>query len=201
MLPSYELMGIEARLARGGAKDDPDAQVLQVRQAAVAAILRAPLAGGDAEILLMRRAERHGDPWSGHMAFPGGRRDAGDASLLATAVREVREEVGLDLGAHGALLARLPDIRAVARGLRIDLTITPFVFALRSHVELTLNEEVAETLWVPIRPLALGETSGTFPYQHEDKLVELPCLRVGERVVWGLTYQMLCAFFDVLHAP
>jgi 8-oxo-dGTP pyrophosphatase MutT (NUDIX family) len=110
MLPSYELTALAARLARGEATEDAGASG---RQAAVAAVLRAPPDGGDAEILLMRRAERHGDPWSGHMAFPGGRREEGDATLLDTAIREAREEVGLDLRAHGTLLARLPDIQAV----------------------------------------------------------------------------------------
>jgi 8-oxo-dGTP pyrophosphatase MutT (NUDIX family) len=197
VLPTYELSTLAALLARGSASPDAAAPA---PKAAIGAILRAPPAGGDAEILLMRRAERSGDPWSGHMAFPGGRRDEKDASPLATAVREVREEVGIDLEAHGTLLARLPDVPATARGRRLDMIIAPFVFALRSSVELTPNHEVAETVWAPLGPLARGEAAGTFPYRHEGVLLHLPCLRVGERIVWGLTYQMLRALFDALHA-
>ena len=197
VLPSYGLPELTARLARRGAA--PDAPSTE-RQAAVAAILRAPDGGGDAEILLMRRADRLGDPWSGHMALPGGRREPGDPSLAATAIRETREEVGLDLEAHGALLARLPDTPAVARGARVGMVIAPFVFALRESLALSPNEEVAEALWTPIGPFARGERAGTIPYPHQGATMDLPCLLVGERIVWGLTYQMLQALFVTLHS-
>lgn len=200
MLPSYDLPELTARLARlarrGAAPDVSSTE----RQAAVAAILRAPREGDGAEILLMRRAERQGDPWSGHMAFPGGRRDPGDPSLVATAIRETREEVGLDLEAHGALLARLPDTPALMGGERVGIVIAPFVFALRESPALTLNEEVAEALWTPIGPLARGEVAGTFRHTRHGATLDFPCLRVGERVVWGLTYHMLQALFAVLHS-
>ncbi|MGK3961886.1 CoA pyrophosphatase [Sorangium sp. So ce118] len=209
MLPSYDLAAILARL--GGREAALDAMT-QERQAAVAAILRAPAgppgtapgpAGGqdpgEAELLLIRRAEHPRDPWSGHMALPGGRRDATDASLLETAIRETREEVGIDLAAHGALLARLPDLPAVVRGRRVGMIITPFVFALRTTPELTLNDEVAEALWTPLGPLARGECASTYAYTHEGNVVHLPCLLVNERVVWGLTYRMLEQLFEVLH--
>jgi 8-oxo-dGTP pyrophosphatase MutT (NUDIX family) len=201
VLRSYDLDAIASLLeGRGAALDSSSSE----RQAAVAAILRAPPDPGDAEILLVRRAERAGDPWSGHMAFPGGRREEGDASLLTTAIRETREEVGLDLEAHGALLARLPDTPAVARGLRVGMVIAPFVFALRSaprhRHELRLNDEIAEAIWTPLGPLARGESACTHPYVHQGKHIDLPGLRVGERVVWGLTHHMLQALFAALHA-
>src|SRR5512147_1099599 len=75
------------------------------RVAAVAAVLRQGTDG--VELLFIRRAKRRGDPWSGHMAWPGGKREAGDAGLVACAVRETREEVGLDLQAHGELIGSL----------------------------------------------------------------------------------------------
>jgi len=198
VLPSYDLGAITTRLARLASVPDPTAE----RQAAVAAILRAPYDKYDeTEILLMRRAEHPSDPWSGHMAFPGGRRDAADENLLAAAIRETREEVGIDLKAHGTLLARLPDVPAVARGRRLGLVIAPFVFALRGTPELSLDkEEVAEALWVPIGPLARGERASVYPYVHEGKTLDLPGLRVGEHIVWGLTYQMLRILFEALHA-
>ncbi|KYF72596.1 NUDIX hydrolase [Sorangium cellulosum] len=209
MLRSYDLAAIMARLAGREAALDA---LTQERQAAVAAILRAPAGApgtarepmgdgdpGEAELLLIRRAEHPRDPWSGHMALPGGRRDATDASLLDTAIRETREEVGIDLEARGTLLARLPDLPAVARGRRVGLIISPFVFALRSTPELTLSNEVAEALWTPLGPLARGERASTYAYTHEGNVVQLPCLLVDERVVWGLTYRMLEQLFEVLH--
>jgi len=200
MLDSYDLSTIRQRLTTRPPAVPMDAQT-SGKMAAVAAILRDGRDGGDAEILFIRRAERPLDPWSGHMAFPGGRREAHDRSVLETAIRETREEVGLDLGAHGTLLYRLPDVRATARGRIQDLTVAPFVFALAgSEANLVSNVEVAETLWTPLEPLARGENASTFEYAYDDVSVTLPCLRVGDRVVWGLTWRMLHALFDVLHA-
>ena len=196
----YDLTSILERLASRSIPPVPGARASGDAEAAVAAILREPAPGEEVEILLMRRAEREGDPWSGHMAFPGGRRDPEDADLLATAVRETREEVGLDLDAHGKLLGALDPVPAIARGRRIGLTISPFVFALatREPPPLVPNDEVAELLWWPLGALGRGETRGTFPYTHEGVVMHLPCLHVGDRVVWGLTYQMLQAFFETL---
>lgn len=166
--------------------------------AAVAAILREGGRDG-AEVLLIRRAEREGDPWSGHMAFPGGRRDEGDADLHATAVRETREEVGLDLATHGALLGRLADLEAIARAKRTGLFITPFVFALTGEATLVFDpEEVAEALWVPLGPLVRGDGAGTVFYEREGMSIELPCWRYEGRVIWGLTHRMLWSLFEVL---
>jgi 8-oxo-dGTP pyrophosphatase MutT (NUDIX family) len=124
-------------------------------RAAVAAILREAQAER-AELFFIRRAERASDPWSRHIAFPGGRHETTDATLLATAIRETREEVGIDLGdAH--LVARLPDVPAFTRSQRSGLVVTPFVFAVRGDFPVAPNHEVAETLWVPFSMLAAGE--------------------------------------------
>lgn len=189
LAPPYDLPTLAARLSR---LPRPQASAEPVARAAVAAILRDPGGGGDAELLFIRRAERHGDPWSGHVAFPGGRADPGDASLTATAVRETREEVGIDLEAHGALLAELPELHAIAHGKRAGLLITPFVFALARDVPLTFDHaEVAEALWAPFGPLARREKAGLMPYTIEGRSIELPFLDVEGRVLWGLTYRML----------
>ncbi len=191
---ALDLPTIAARLAPSRAATH---QPREGKHAAVAAVLRAGTSG--AAVLLIRRAERAGDPWSGHMAFPGGRRDAADRDLYATAVRETREEVGLDLEAHGTLLGRLDDVDARTRAKRSGLTVTPFVFALERDVELTFDAtEVADALWAPLAPLAGGEAAGTLPYLIEGQTVELPCWHVQGRVVWGLTYQMLQSLFTVL---
>jgi 8-oxo-dGTP pyrophosphatase MutT (NUDIX family) len=167
-------------------------------RAAVAAILRR--GPGDAELLFMRRAEREGDPWSGHASFPGGRRSASDASLVDTAVRETLEEVGIDLARDARLLARLPDVPAIARSKRVDLTITPFVFALEREVTIVPNHEVAGVVWAPLGPVARDESAGTLDYVHEVRAQRLSTSKVGDLVVWGLTHMMLQLFFQALDA-
>jgi 8-oxo-dGTP pyrophosphatase MutT (NUDIX family) len=168
--------------------------------AAVAAILRdGRLAGCGTEVLLIRRAERSGDPWSGHMAFPGGRREAADPDLYATAVRETREEVGIDLDARGRLIGRLPDLPAIARAQRVELTITPFVFALSGVAPLAFDpDEVAEAIWVPLGPLFRGEGAGTVSWERDGVTIELPSWNVEGRVVWGLTHRMIQVLFEEL---
>ena len=79
----------------------------EITQAAVAAILRPNVGIAGYDILFIRRAEYEGDPWSGHMALPGGRVDPQDRDEEAAAIREVHEEVGIDLRAQGRLLGRL----------------------------------------------------------------------------------------------
>jgi 8-oxo-dGTP pyrophosphatase MutT (NUDIX family) len=166
------------------------------KRAAVATILRDGLDGP--EVLLIRRAEHPQDPWSGHMAFPGGRECPSDRDLLATAVRETREEMSLDLERSGRLLGRLHHLPAVARGRRVGLTIAPYVFELTGEAVLSPNHEVSEFLWTPLSPLMRGAFATTIPYEFEGQRVLLPAHEVQGRVVWGLTYRMLESLFALL---
>ena len=166
------------------------------RRAAVALVLRE--ASDGPELLLIRRAEHPNDPWSGHMAFPGGREEPDDADLLATAIRETREEVALDLCQAARLIGRLDELPAVARGRRTGLTISPYVFELTSNAALSANYEVAEIVWAPFVPMFRGELATTFPYELAGQRMELPAHDVGGRLVWGLTHRMLDTFFQLL---
>ena len=166
------------------------------RRAAVAAVLRER---DEPEVLLIRRADHPDDPWSGHMAFPGGRHDRGDRDLLHTAHRETLEEVGLDLSSAARLLGRLDDIPAIARGRRTGLAIAPFVFELQDPgATLSPNYEVQEILWAKLGPMLRGEADTTIPYPREGQTFQLPAFDVEGRIVWGLTYQMLQHLFSVL---
>jgi 8-oxo-dGTP pyrophosphatase MutT (NUDIX family) len=167
------------------------------RRAAVAAILR-PTAD-DLEVLLIRRAERVGDPWSGHMAFPGGGHEPTDPDLEATAVRETMEEVGLPLRDHGRLLGRLDDVRATARGTVTGMVVTPFVFELVGTPPLGTSAEVSEIHWAPLGPMLEGARNATIDYVWQGQTIQLPGFRVDgapdPRIVWGLTHKMLTIFF------
>ncbi|MCK5798107.1 MAG: CoA pyrophosphatase [Deltaproteobacteria bacterium] len=178
------------------------------RRAAVAVLLR-PWGAEDVAFLFIKRAEDPRDPWSGHMAFPGGRVDPRDADPLATARRETREEVGLDLEASAILLGRLDELQASAKGRRLPLIITPFVFAWEGEndalgggdPELIFNDEVEAIHWIRGRELRDPAAVGTTPYVFGGKRYDLPCLHVQGRTIWGLTYQMLMHFFDVVGWP
>lgn len=191
---SIDLPTLRARLARPARpplriEDEP-------ARAAVAAILREGPHG--AEVLLIQRSHREGDPWSGHMAFPGGRQEPHDVDALATAVRETREEIGLDLAAHGEVVGRLDDLSAMARGRRAGLVVSPFVFVLHAAPELVLSDEVDAVLWAPIEPMRSGSTATTFEYSGPEFRLDLPGFRVQSSVVWGLTHRMLTNLFHLL---
>lgn len=162
----------------------------------MAAVLRAGRAGPD--VLLMRRADHPQDPWSGHMSFPGGRQDGGDPDLLSTALRETREEVGIDMGTQAELLGRLDDVPAISRARPTGMVITPFVFELLADVPLRPNAEVAEVFWAPIDPMIRGELDTTRDYVHEGRTLVLPAYDVRGRIVWGLTFRMLQLLFERL---
>jgi 8-oxo-dGTP pyrophosphatase MutT (NUDIX family) len=157
-------------------------------RAAVAVILREGEAG--MEILFIRRAERAQDPWSGQVGFPGGRVEPEDRDLDATARRETWEEVGINLARDADLLGSLDEIRAMARGRPVDLAIAPFVFHLRRGESVCLSEEVTSVHWLSLDALLGPEHHGRFEYRHEEGTVDLPCLRLGDFVIWGLTYRM-----------
>jgi 8-oxo-dGTP pyrophosphatase MutT (NUDIX family) len=166
-------------------------------RAAVAIVVREATDGP--QVLLIRRADHPGDAWSGHMAFPGGRENPQDENLLATAIRETLEEVGLDLGQAGRLLGQLAPLPAVARGRLVGMTIVPFIFELVADAELLYSEEVAEAVWVPLDPLLQGQLRTTFAVDRDGgERMELPAHDVGGRIVWGLTYRMLDSLFELL---
>ncbi|MFH1132277.1 MAG: CoA pyrophosphatase [Pseudomonadota bacterium] len=149
-------------------------------------------------ILFIRRAEHPEDPWSGHMAFPGGRVEKSDENALAAVHRETFEEVGIDLGKRAQLLGRLDDLHAMARGQFIPLVITPFVFSLLADVDLQPNDEVQEAFWVSASSLLDPNISSTVPYEIAGKKYDLPCFLVDDRVIWGLTHRILGQLFVAL---
>jgi 8-oxo-dGTP pyrophosphatase MutT (NUDIX family) len=154
--------------------------------AAVAAVLSA-----DDRLLFIKRAERHGDPWSGHIGLPGGHVEATDEGALAAAVRETGEEIGLDLECDGELLGSLPVARThlvVGRGPR---WVAPFVFAVRGTPSLTLSDEVQEVIWVPLAFLLDPANRGDMVWGGRGVPMLLPCYRFEGHLIWGLTLKMV----------
>lgn len=148
------------------------------------------------ELLLIRRAEREGDPWSGHMALPGGRREAGDVDLLATALRETREELGLEVP-RAAVLGQLVEVRPQARR-RMSITVVPWVAAVPLTATLhPAAREVDVALWVPLPELAREEAVAELLIELEGESRAFPALSYQEYVIWGLTHGILEDFIGV----
>jgi len=155
------------------------------RRAAVAIVLRDGPSG--IEVLFIHRAEHPEDPWSGHMAFPGGRAEDGEPPLL-TAMRESAEEVGLDLG-RAELLGALDEVQAVRR-VPVDLAIAPFVFRVPASATPQPNHEVRAVCWLPLEGLMGESFRSTYDYAEAGGVLRFPCFRVEDKVIWGLTYRM-----------
>lgn len=141
-------------------------------------------------LLLLRRTEREGDPWSGHMALPGGHAQPEDPDLVHTARRETLEEVGLDL-TRAELLGALDDISPMRSS---EIVVRPFVFWLSERKPTMLSEEVAEVLWVPLARLASGALRGSQEVVVRGSTWRVPAYLIEDRVVWGMTFQLLEQF-------
>jgi 8-oxo-dGTP pyrophosphatase MutT (NUDIX family) len=165
-------------------EDVPD-----TRKAAVAVILRD--GDGGVELLFIRRAEHPRDPWSGQMGLPGGRVDPGDASPLAAALRETREEIALDLEALGRPLGRLSEVRTHLPLGSVPHSVVPFAFAVDGDPELRRNEEVQEVLWVPLSVLADRGNRSAFTWVRKGLPLPMPCYTFQGRVIWGLTLKIV----------
>jgi 8-oxo-dGTP pyrophosphatase MutT (NUDIX family) len=168
-------------------------------RASVAVILREGRAG--LELLFIRRAEHPQDPWSGQMAFPGGRFEPGDTDLRQTAVRETAEEIGLDLAESGEFLGTLDEVRALAGGRPLSLTIAPHVFRLLRPGELRLSDEVTSVHWFELDDLLSPTRQAVMDYAHQGSTLQMPCLRVDDLVIWGLTYRMFIGLGERLASP
>lgn len=164
------------------------------RDAAVALVLRPR---DELELLLIRRAEYEGDPWSGHMALPGGRREEHDADLVSTAFRETAEETGVHLAQHGRLLGPLDELSPGSPRLP-SIVIAPFVAGVHAdaHAEPD-RREVDIALWVPITALRDPAAADRILVDLEDGPRAFPSLRYGEHVIWGLTHRILTQFLQV----
>lgn len=156
------------------------------KSAAVAVIFHKT--GHDEEILLIRRAERDGDPWSGQVAFPGGMVGPTDRSFEGTARRETVEEVGIDLSAEAAVfLGYMNEFKARTR----EVVVVPSVFKLGAPARVTLNREAASYAWVPLRSLAMKKARSKHLVRRGGVELVFPSLSYGDLVIWGLTERII----------
>jgi 8-oxo-dGTP pyrophosphatase MutT (NUDIX family) len=162
--------------------------------AAVAMILREAKSG--IEVLFIERATHELDPWSGNLAFPGGKIEGGDASLQQAAERETQEEIGLDL--RGArYLGRLSDVS----GATLPVRVSCFVYGVDESRPFSLNGEVRDAFWVQLTELLNAEQRVEAAVRIDDRPQGHPAIRLsppGKPLLWGLTYRLVIQFLDII---
>ena len=167
-------------------------------RAAVALVLRE--AQGDLEALFIRRADHEGDPWSGHLAFPGGRIDPEDASTRAAAERETLEELDLDLS-RARRLGRISDVLGHAESIRVSA----YVYGIEGDPKLTPNYEVREAFWSPLWHCTAEDRQALREFSYLEHSMMLPTVRLLEDerapVLWGITYKFMDDFMSTIGRP
>jgi 8-oxo-dGTP pyrophosphatase MutT (NUDIX family) len=171
----------------------------EVRRAAILLALRMG-GSGEPEVLMIKRADAERDPWSGHVALPGGRMEPGDRDLAATAMRETWEETGVDVVRDGRLLGALDDVMPRSPTLT-PMVIRPYVALVRADVEIVPSHEVAAAFWVPLSALRASESWGTGNVRVRDGERRVSVFRHGPYTVWGLTERVLRQFLVYLGEP
>lgn len=168
-------------------------------EAAVALVLAGT--GTDLSVCAIRRAEHPHDPWSGHMALPGGRADSTDPSPRAVAERETYEEVGIVLGEQ-AWLGPLSDVLVRLGGGDLRMILSPFVYYLgEERPPFTPSDEVAEAYWIPLAHLWDPKNASHLEWERSGARLLYPAIRYGGHAIWGITFRVLTLFSDVLDAP
>lgn len=166
------------------------------RHAAVALILRHH--SDQLQMLIIRRATHDGDPWSGDLAFPGGKVDAEDATAQAAAEREALEEVGLNLTAAD-YLGQLDDLP----GAFLPVRISCFVYFLPHPVVFSLNHEVADYQWLPLERFHEEERHRRMSFPFRGRVTAQPVVDLIDEapVLWGITHRLISQFFELVEKP
>ena len=172
----------------------PDGETELVAHAAVTLVLRpSPEA---AELLFVQRAEFDGDPWSGHMALPGGRREPQDPDLRATAIRELQEETALVVSRE-CILGRLDELTPRNPALPA-IGITPYVAWHEGPDTFRPNEEVSDHVWIPLWALMVEEHRSTLRLEHRGVVRKFPTIEYDGYTIWGITFRIVEGFLEVL---
>ncbi|MCC6244328.1 MAG: CoA pyrophosphatase [Gemmatimonadaceae bacterium] len=165
---------------------DDEAPWPEARFAAVAAVLRVV---DEPELLFIKRADVAHDPWSGHIAFPGGRSELSDLSLLDTAIRETREELSIEIEPK-QVLGRLDDLAPRSRALP-PIIVRPYVAIVSKDAEIIPSREVAASVWVPLRTIQSIDAETEYTIATESGVVRFPAYALNGHVVWGLTERIV----------
>ncbi len=181
---------LAGHVAREAERDEP------FREAAVALVFR-PVGALDAELLLIRRATRAGDPWSGQIGLPGGNRSRGDVTLDDTAVRETCEELGFDLREHARSLGVLDELRPRIATLP-PVIVRPYAWLLEGEPAFVMSDEVAAYRWIPLGTLFAPATRVRTTVAARNVRLEVEALEVGDFTIWGMTERILASLHAII---
>ena len=164
-------------------------------RAAVAMIVRE--LPGDLEILFIERASDVRDPWSGHLAFPGGKVESGEQARQA-AERETREEIGLALESE-RYLGRMSDIV----GANLPVRVSCFAYAAMSTaIHPVVNREVRDVFWARLSDIRDPERHRMVTVGFSGRSLEVPAIilpQPDKPVLWGITYRLVMQFLEIIH--
>jgi len=138
-------------------------------------------------LLLIKRADRADDPWSGQIALPGGRAQEGDLTLRDTAIRETLEEVGIDLKKDASFVGYATPFMTHTGSMEVF----PAVFLLKKDVDVRPNEEVSSFRWIELEKLMSKESKSTLRVNEGERSIETPAILVDGYSVWGLTHRII----------
>src|SRR5438445_7148361 len=163
------------------------------RVEAVVAILLWDEPGRGLQTLLVQRAEREGDPWSGQIGLPGGRVKQGAETPRTALHREVDEEVGIKLEEVGVELGSL----SVGHPMRrIEMRVQPWVFGLSVKPKVSIGSEIASSFWVNLTELPSTMKMSEVTIRNEPRSVQ--SFVVEGKIVWGFTYRVLTELIPIL---
>lgn len=164
-------------------------------RAAVAMIMRE--LADDLEILFIERATDARDPWSGHLAFPGGKVEQGEQARQA-AERETLEEIGLDLEPE-RYLGRMSDIV----GANLPVRVSCFAYAaVTTGIQPVVSREVRDVFWVRLSEIRNPERHRMATVGFSGRSLEVPAIilpQPDKPVLWGITYRLVMQFLEIIH--
>lgn len=150
------------------------------------------------KVLILQRASSPNDPWSGHLALPGGRFEPQDADLLATAIRETEEECGIHL-TRDQLVAELPWATA-GRAVDRNIVVAPWLFCVDTEPMIKLDPvEMSQYFWLDVKEFSQIERHAHF--RPKGLEMDMPCYFLENQPLWGFTYGVLCKLFQVATLP
>ena len=162
-------------------------------RAAVAMIFHEHTAG--LRLLFVERARHQGDPWSGHLAFPGGTVEPQDEDMRATAERETFEEIRLDLQS-AECLGRLDDLT----GNTLPVLVSGFVYQVEHPGAFELSDEISEAFWTPLSDLVDARRQVDYKVHYSGEERSFPAIDLlgpGRPVLWGITYRFVAQFLQL----